>query len=98
VLEATHPAVAGGQLKHSNKRIRCMSAKPGAGGPLGAQVADWRQFLAQEEAAPMLARLRRHGRTGRPLADVAFVTGLERRLGRSLGQKNPGRKPRRVRR
>ena len=68
-----------------------------AGGPLAAEVADWGQFLAQEEAEAVLARLRRHGRTGRPLGDAAFVTGLERRLGRSLAPKKPGRKPTRVR-
>lgn len=38
--------------------------------------------------------LRRAERTGRPLATADFVADLERRLGRPIARRTPGRKPR----
>ena len=52
------------------------------GGPLAAEVSDWRRFLAAEEDAETLTILRRHGRTGRPWADPRFLARLEKQLSR----------------
>jgi len=64
-----------------------------AGGPFGAEVADWRAFLVTEDDEDMLRRLRRHGRTGRPLGSPSFVTDLEQCLSRPLSPRRPGPKP-----
>jgi len=40
-----------------------------AGGPLAAEVRDWRRLLSEEEDEEAVAPLRRHLRTGRPLGD-----------------------------
>jgi len=61
------------------------------GGPLAAEVTDWRAYLAAEEDEATLERLRRHGRTGRPLGPVSFLRRLERRLDRRLVPGTPGR-------
>jgi len=58
-----------------------------------AEVNDWRAFLAAAEDEAVLERLRRHGRTGRPLGSPAFLDRLETRLGRPLRPKKPGPKP-----
>jgi dienelactone hydrolase len=63
------------------------------GGPLVAEVMDWRGFLGQEEDQEVLRRLRRHGRTGRPLGSPEFVTDVERRLARILAPHRPGPRP-----
>jgi len=67
------------------------------GGPLTAEVTDWRAFLAAEEDEAMLERLRRHGRTGRPLGDAGFIARLEADLGRRLRRRKPGPKAKRGR-
>ena len=64
-----------------------------AGGPLAAEVADWRAFLVAEDDEDMLRRLWRHGRTGRPLGSPSFVTDLEQCLSRPLSPRKPGPKP-----
>ena len=61
-----------------------------AGGPLGAEVRDWRRLLSQEEDGEALAAFRSHLRTGRPLGDEVFVAGLETMLGRTLHRRKPG--------
>jgi len=60
-----------------------------------AEISDWRGFLQQEEDDQTVARLRRHGRTGRPLGDPAFLDELEALLGRTLRPQKPGPKPKR---
>ena len=65
-----------------------------AGGPLLAEVSNWRAFLKAEEDVETLAMLRRHGRTGRPWGDPRFLAHLERRLGRPLRKQKPGPRPR----
>jgi putative transposase len=67
------------------------------GGPLVAEVRQWRRFLQTEEDEEMLSRLRRHARTGRPLGAPALLDRLESLLGRTLRPKKPGRKPQRGR-
>ena len=37
------------------------------GGPLAAEVSNWRRFLSEEDDPETLHLLRRHGRTGRPI-------------------------------
>jgi len=61
------------------------------GGPLVAEVSNWRRFLATDEDEEELALLRRHMRTGRPLGDGAFLGRLESRLGRVLVPGKRGR-------
>jgi len=59
--------------------------------PLGEEVLNWRRFLMEADEEEVLDRLRRHGRTGRPLGEAGFVRRLERRLGRRLRPRPPGR-------
>ena len=63
----------------------------GPGGPLVVEVNDWRAFLAAAEDEATVQALRRHGRTGRPWGDLAFLRRLERRLDRRLVPGTPGR-------
>jgi len=63
------------------------------GGPLAAEVSDWRRFLAAAEEEEHVERLRPHLRTGRPLGDPAFIARLETRLDRRLHRLKPGPKP-----
>jgi len=64
-----------------------------AGGPLVAEVNDWRQFLRGEADAAVVEALRRHGRTGRPLGSLEFVLETEAQLGRPLRRQRPGPRP-----
>jgi putative transposase len=50
--------------------------------PLLERVTDWREFLTDALSAQELELLRRHEHTGRPLGDPAFLTRIERTLGR----------------
>ena len=61
--------------------------------PLLSRVDDWRAYLAEGLEPEQVDVLRRHERTGRPLGSAAFIQRLERRLGRILQKKPPGRKP-----
>jgi len=54
---------------------------------------DWRDFLAGSTSSGELDKIRKHGRTGRPLGSPSFVSQLEHTLGRSLTPRKPGRKP-----
>ncbi|NNG05283.1 MAG: transposase [Inquilinus sp.] len=61
--------------------------------PLLERVGDWKAFLKGGPDEAALAAIRGHERTGRPLGAAAFVERLESRLGRALGPRKPGRKP-----
>ena len=61
------------------------------GGPLAAEVRQWRRFLAAEEDEETLTILRRHGRTGRPWADPRVLARLEKLLSRRLAPGRAGR-------
>ena len=61
------------------------------GGPLMAEVSDWRRFLTRDEDDATVRALRLHARTGRPLGAARFLARLERRLGRPLAPGRPGR-------
>lgn len=58
---------------------------------LEEQIPDWSVYLSIDEPTP--AQIERHLRTGRPLGGKAFVRALERRIGRVLGKKKSGPKP-----
>jgi putative transposase len=61
--------------------------------PLRERVPDWPALLASGLSEDEHSALRRGERTGRPLGAPAFVQDLERRLGRPLAPRAPGRKP-----
>jgi putative transposase len=65
--------------------------------PLLARKSDWREFLAEGASADQRELFRLHESTGRPLGSPAFVSRLEKRLGRSLARQKPGPKPTLVR-
>jgi len=50
-----------------------------------ALIDDWAGYLAEEKVCgPDLETIRRHGRSGRPAGDPAFVATLEQLSGRRL--------------
>jgi putative transposase len=57
------------------------------------RIGDWREFLAGGTTAEERAAIRSHESTGRPLGSPAFVSRLEKRLGRTLARQKPGQKP-----
>ena len=65
--------------------------------PLLERVPGWREFLAAGISDDEREAIRSHESTGRPLGSPAFVTRLEKRLGRTLARQKPGPKPRPVR-
>ncbi|MDP2939497.1 MAG: transposase [Candidatus Omnitrophota bacterium] len=56
------------------------------------EIKDWREYLSEEESPEDLKLFRRHGQTGRPLGDRAFIDYLARKLGIALHKKKPGPK------
>lgn len=65
--------------------------------PLLDRVDDWRAFLAAPLTEGEREAIRAHESTGRPLGSPAFVSRLEKRLGRTLARQKPGPKPRKPR-
>ena len=61
--------------------------------PLLERVKDWREFLTEALAADEAELLRRHGRTGRPLGEPAFLDRIERMLHRVVRPAKRGPKP-----
>ncbi len=61
--------------------------------PLIARFPDWRAYLGDDLDAAALNRLRRHGRSGRPLGSERFIAKLEADLGRRIGTGRRGRPP-----
>jgi putative transposase len=62
--------------------------------PLLEAAGEWSAFLGQGLAESDCKTIRAAERTGRPLGSPGFVARLERRLGRVLARRKPGRKPR----
>lgn len=62
--------------------------------PVLDRVDDLRAFLAGDADEPDFAALRTAEGIGRPVGNDAFVAELERRLGRPVARRAPGRKPR----
>ncbi len=54
----------------------------------------WSEFLSAGISPEVEARLRQHGRSGRPFGDEAFIARLEGHTARPLKRKRAGRKPR----
>jgi putative transposase len=57
------------------------------------QTSGWREFLADGASTEQCELFRSHESTGRPLGSPAFVSRLEKRLGRTLARQKPGPKP-----
>lgn len=53
-------------------------------GPRSAATTNWSEWLADTNDDRMLAKLRLHTRTGRPVGDDRFIADLELRLGRRV--------------
>jgi putative transposase len=62
--------------------------------PLLKLSPDWRAALARVVREADVSLLHAHERTGRPLGDEAFLTRLEKKLGRILRRQKPGPKGR----
>lgn len=60
--------------------------------PLLDLIGDWKSYLMDAQTYDTEA-LASHGRTGSPLGDDRFLETAERKLGRILKKKKPGRKP-----
>ena len=59
---------------------------------LGPRGRDWAGYVALDVVEAEAAVMRHHERTGRPLADAAFIAGLESQPGRFLRKRKPGTK------
>ena len=58
-------------------------------------VCSWGDYLSNDDAPELVRALRRHGSTGRPLGDEAFLRKIGRLLSRDLVPKRPGPAPQR---
>ena len=54
-------------------------------------VCTWRDYLAEPDDPGIVEAIRLHGNTGRPLGSDSFVRKFEKRLGRRLLPRKPGR-------
>jgi putative transposase len=62
-------------------------------GPLLELVADWTEFLNDDQAENRMRPLRRHENTGRALGSEDFIHKLETILNRIISPLPPGPKP-----
>ena len=60
--------------------------------PMLALVNSWRELLCSAVSEEELRQFRAHERAGRPLGDEDFVKRLERKFGRVLQRRKPGRR------
>lgn len=65
--------------------------------PLLRRAGRWQDFIGHDDltgydSAEKLEKLRKQGRTGRPVGSVAFIEKLERQLGRALTRQKLGPK------
>jgi len=61
--------------------------------PVLDRIADFAGVIRTDADDPAFAALRAAEQTGRPLGTAHFVADLERRLGRKIARRAPGRKP-----
>ena len=54
-------------------------------------IKDWEGFLLEEDEQGLLERIRREAHVSRPVGTELFIQKLERRCGRSIVRKKPGR-------
>ena len=64
--------------------------------PVLDRVGRFAALIETDPDDPGFARFRAAERTGRPLGTPDFVADLERRLGRPIARRAPGRKPSRI--
>ncbi len=57
---------------------------------LTKKIANWKDYLAEDEGGDKLNNIRLHQRTGRPLGGVDFVIELEKKSGLILTKQKPG--------
>ena len=62
-------------------------------GPVLERTTSFAELIGSDDAPGALAAIRAAETTGRPLGTAAFVADLERRLGRPIARRAPGRKP-----
>jgi putative transposase len=62
--------------------------------PLLERVENWGEFLKTPLSKREIEALERHERNGRPLGTPSFIKDLERKTGRALMRRRPGRPPR----
>ena len=62
--------------------------------PMLARITNWIGYLSAESLNSMSEDIKKHGRTGRPAGDSAFIERLECLTGRTLTRGKPGPKPR----
>ena len=62
-------------------------------GPVLERTTSFAELIGSDDAPSALAAIRAAETTGRPLGTAAFVADLERRLGRPIARRAPGRKP-----
>ncbi len=62
--------------------------------PLLDRIDDWRSTLAESLSADERKAIAASENTGRPLGSPAFISRVEKRLGRTLARQKPGPKPR----
>jgi putative transposase len=62
-------------------------------GPVLQRAERFEDLIETDPDDPAFAAIRSAETTGRPLGTVEFVTDLERRLGRPIARRAPGRKP-----
>jgi putative transposase len=61
--------------------------------PVLDRVVSFRKLLSTPGEEPAVAAIRAAEHTGRALGTAAFIADLERRLGRKIARRAPGRKP-----
>mgnify|MGYP001610262923 FL=1 len=60
---------------------------------LTEEIADWEDYLSEDENMEDLILFRRHGATGKPLGNPLFIKGIGQRFGIDLEPKKRGPKP-----
>ena len=59
---------------------------------LTSSISDWALYLKDETSESDIELIKSHEKSGRPLGDDKFLDELEKKTGRSLRKKKPGRK------
>lgn len=62
--------------------------------PMLDLVGNWQGYLDSSDDAESIDIIRSHTKTGRPVGEDHFLKDLEKRTGRRIRRKKPGRKPR----
>ena len=59
--------------------------------PMLERIRDWHAYVAANDSDTFVGRFRRHARSGRPAGSKPFIDELEKRTGRRLHKRRPGR-------